>query len=108
MIIQPYVENAIWHGLSPKDGKGTLTVTIEKKPDHLICKIDDDGIGRVRAALTEQPGITKTPLSGKLNQRRLTLLQDLYGIEFNVQYIDKYLPDGTASGTTVVLNIPAT
>ncbi len=108
MIIQPYVENAIWHGLSPKDGKGKLVVSIEKKADHLICKIDDNGIGRVRAALTEQPGIPKQPLSGKLNQRRLSLLQDLYGIGFNVQYIDNYLPGGTASGTTVILYIPAT
>jgi LytS/YehU family sensor histidine kinase len=106
MLLQPYIENAIWHGLSPKEGKGKLKITIEKKEDHLFCLIDDNGVGREQAALTSQPGITKEPLSSKLNHRRLQLLRDLYGAKFNVQYKDNYLPDGSSAGTTVILQIP--
>jgi sensor histidine kinase YesM len=107
MILQPYVENAIWHGLSPKEGKGKVTISIEKKDDYLACRIEDNGIGRKEAALTKQPGISKQPLSSKLNHRRLALLQDIYGIRFDVQYFDNYLQDGKPAGTTVVLNIPS-
>ena len=107
MIIQPYIENAIWHGLSPKEGKGKLKITIEKKEKHLICKIEDNGIGRVQAASTQPAGLPKQPLSSTLNHRRLTLLKDLYGIGFDVQYIDNYHPGGTAAGTTVILHIPS-
>jgi ligand-binding sensor domain-containing protein len=106
LLLQPYIENAIWHGLSPKDGKGKLKITIEKKEDYLACMIDDNGVGRLQAGLTKQAGITKEPLSSKLNHRRLQLLRDLYGKKFNVQYKDNYLQDGTAAGTTVILHIP--
>jgi ligand-binding sensor domain-containing protein len=103
MLLQPYVENAIWHGLSPKDGKGKLTISIMKEGDHLSCVIDDNGIGRAQAALTQHPGITKQPLSSKLNYRRLALLRELYKIGFDVKYIDKTLPE---TGTRVILHIP--
>ena len=50
LLLQPYVENAIWHGLSLKDERGKLSRTIQKKQNSLICIIDDDGIRRTKAA----------------------------------------------------------
>jgi ligand-binding sensor domain-containing protein len=49
MLIQPFVENAIWHGLVHKAGKGNLTVKLEYKRTLIICTIEDNGIGRKEA-----------------------------------------------------------
>ena len=45
LIIQPYAENAIWHGLMHKEEKGHLSIEVEQDNDHLFLKITDDGIG---------------------------------------------------------------
>ena len=50
LIIQPYTENAIWHGLMHKDEKGHLEIKLFQQEDVLFCKITDDGIGRKKAA----------------------------------------------------------
>ncbi|MGL5888248.1 MAG: histidine kinase, partial [Bacteroidia bacterium] len=51
MLIQPFIENAIWHGLLHKEnGAGELTITIGRKNDLLQIEIDDNGIGRTAAA----------------------------------------------------------
>ena len=54
LIIQPYAENAIWHGLMHKDEKGHLDIDIRQESDHLIMTIKDDGIGRKKSADDEK------------------------------------------------------
>ena len=46
LIIQPFIENAIWHGIIPKAGTGKVNVILEKNDETLFCIIDDNGIGR--------------------------------------------------------------
>ncbi|MVM39292.1 hypothetical protein GO730_19870 [Spirosoma sp. HMF3257] len=53
MLLQPYVENAIWHGLMPKEGPKTLKITARIQNDHIVCMIDDNGVGRAFAPRTE-------------------------------------------------------
>lgn len=53
MLLQPYVENAIWHGLMPKEGKKTLTITARVENHHIVCIIEDNGVGRKFAPRTE-------------------------------------------------------
>jgi LytS/YehU family sensor histidine kinase len=107
MLFQPYVENAIWHGLSPKDGIGRLTIAIRREDEKITCVIDDNGIGRAAASKKDQPGISKHAMSSKMNQRRLDLLRELYGFGFEIQYKDKFGSDGKSSGTQVIIHIPA-
>lgn len=46
MILQPYIENAIWHGIMPKENGGTIDVSIKlKEPDLLLIQVKDDGVG---------------------------------------------------------------
>jgi LytS/YehU family sensor histidine kinase len=50
MMIQPHVENAIWHGLMNKTGKGKITMTFRREEPHFVaCMVEDDGIGRVKS-----------------------------------------------------------
>ncbi|TLV00766.1 two-component regulator propeller domain-containing protein [Dyadobacter luticola] len=53
MLLQPYIENAIWHGLMPKEGEKRLTITARVANDHIICTIEDNGVGREFAPRTE-------------------------------------------------------
>ena len=53
MLLQPYVENAIWHGLMPKEGEKKLTITARLSDRHIICTIEDNGVGRNFAPRTE-------------------------------------------------------
>jgi LytS/YehU family sensor histidine kinase len=46
MLLQPYVENAIWHGLMPREGEKKLTITARLSDRHIICTIGDNGVGR--------------------------------------------------------------
>lgn len=46
MLLQPYVENAIWHGLMPREGEKKLTITARLRDRHIICTIGDNGVGR--------------------------------------------------------------
>lgn len=53
MLLQPYVENAIWHGLMPKEGDKKLTISAKLHGRHMICTIEDSGVGRAFAPRTE-------------------------------------------------------
>ena len=50
MLIQPYIENAIWHGLMNKNEKGRISLDIKLEQDNLVCTVIDNGIGREKAA----------------------------------------------------------
>ena len=47
LILQPFIENSIWHGISKKEGKGHIQIDIKQKDGMLLCIIDDDGVGRI-------------------------------------------------------------
>ncbi|MCF0054939.1 two-component regulator propeller domain-containing protein [Dyadobacter sp. CY356] len=53
MLLQPYVENAIWHGLMPKEGEKKLKITARILDKHIVCTIEDNGVGRTFAPRTE-------------------------------------------------------
>lgn len=103
MIIQPYVENAIWHGLLHKEEKGKVTVTIDKNRDNkLQVSISDNGIGRCQAALLKSKESNKAKSYGmKITSDRL-----MKSNEGNtIQTIDHVDHDRKAAGTTVILSI---
>jgi ligand-binding sensor domain-containing protein len=53
MLLQPYVENAIWHGLMPKEGEKKLIISAQIVDGHILCIIEDNGVGRVRTPRRE-------------------------------------------------------
>jgi LytS/YehU family sensor histidine kinase len=104
MYLLPYVENAIRHGIRFLQNKmGQININVTKEKEYLICRIDDNGIGREKAlALRNQMHTEYQSRGMQLSKRRA----DLYHIELEI--IDKSDEKGFAAGTAVVLKIPLT
>jgi len=106
MLVQPFVENAILHGLAPKGEQGNITVSFRVVENLVEVIIVDDGIGR-KAALKrkEQRDSKRKSLGMQVTQERLDIFRKETGREVSMQIVD--LLDGEkAVGTKVILRIP--
>lgn len=107
MLIQPYVENAITHGLMNKEEKGHLEVKLEQKGEVIFCTIEDDGIGRERAKeLQKEKNNNHISMGTSITENRLRLVHEVYGKTMKVKYTDLTDAEGKAAGTRVEINIP--
>lgn len=102
MLIQPHVENAILHGIKPKEGKGHLSIRFILDDDFLICEIEDDGIGRIRARQLPRRRDHRS-MATQINRDRLRLLRLSKSDKIDIQIIDKENP----TGTKVIIKLPA-
>ena len=95
LILQPFVENAIWHGLSPKEGAKKLQVTISKNDLNCIeISIEDNGIGRVKAQeFKDQKIIKRESIGLKLTEERLAVFTNLLNPKHQIFFED--LIEGT-------------
>ncbi len=108
MIVQPYVENAVKHGLLHKKGNKYLSISFKRSDDSLIIIIDDNGIGRERANERNQLKNEKhSSFSTEANSKRIELLNKGRRKNIGVVYIDK-VENNIAIGTTVIITIPLT
>ncbi|MCW3072477.1 MAG: hypothetical protein JWO44_2367 [Bacteroidetes bacterium] len=109
MLLQPFVENAIKHGLKYMEGekRGLIEVEFIEKNGLLECSVQDNGIGRTRSE--EMNRISKETYHKStallVTQERLDLLQEGKNIQ-SLEIIDLYDEQGNASGTKVILRIP--
>ena len=104
LLLQPFVENAIWHGLMHKEERGSLTIIIRLEDNTLTCIIRDNGIGRKRAAFLKSKSAEKHKSMGlQITAERMALLTGTgeQGHFFKIE--DLYDPEGNAAGTQVVL-----
>jgi len=107
LIIQPYTENAIWHGLMHKEDKGQLDIDVSEENDHLYIKITDNGIGRKKAAEISSKSATKHKSMGlRITKDRIDMLQKPNGTESPVKIVDLENEDGSAAGTEVIIKMP--
>src|SRR4029077_19107313 len=75
LLIQPFVENAIWHGLLHKEDPGKLDITVKVEKNILICVIEDNGVGRSRARTSESKSVeTKKSMGIQISRQRLSLI----------------------------------
>ena len=106
MILQPFVENAIWHGLLPKAKKGTIRIKITEEEDHLHCSIIDDGIGREASMkLNKESKHKKSSMGIKITADRLKLMTK-EKIKEVIDIIDLKDEFNRAIGTQVNILIP--
>ncbi len=108
LIIQPYIENAIWHGLLHKTDPGSLQIHLNLlSPSMLQCIIQDNGVGREKAAeLKSKTATRKKSLGMELTENRLLLLNQYASVHSSVEIEDLKNGEGEASGTRVILKIP--
>ena len=107
MLIQPYVENSIGHGIMPLDKKGHLEITIKLGQGKLICSIEDNGIGREAAMeIKKAKGTNHNSLGTQITNSRLNLVNSFYGTDLKVVYTDLRDENDKASGTLVEIQIP--
>lgn len=108
MLIQPFIENAIVHGLSPKNKNMQLTLTINKAGSVLICTIGDNGIGRVKAAeIAQKKAHAHQSMGIEITRKSILLqMQSKNHIKDSVTITDNYDEKGNATGTLVCLKIP--
>jgi LytS/YehU family sensor histidine kinase len=107
MLIQPYVENSILHGLMPSEIKGLITIDLKLEKEFIMCTIEDNGIGR-EAALERKKQVDsgRNSYGTQIVSSRLDLVNALYGTSLRTTYTDLKNDQGTAAGTRVEIQIP--
>lgn len=108
MLIQPYLENAIFHGINPKEGNGKIEISIKIVNQFIKISIADDGIGREKSKAIQslQPAARHKSLGMKITKDRVRILNNIHQSNLNVNIIDLYNDKMEAIGTQVDLFIP--
>jgi tetratricopeptide (TPR) repeat protein len=97
MLIQPYIENAVWHGLRYKESKGKLLLRFHKDSKNLVVEITDNGIGRKKSAASKTENQKKHNSMGLKNiQHRLALINKVYHANYRVSLEDLEHDNGTS------------
>ncbi len=106
MLIQPYIENAIWHGLRYKEEKGLLTIRFFTEDEKLYCTVQDNGIGRKKSAELKTNNQKNYQSTGIKNTReRIELLNKLHGTQLDISIFDTE-SGGQSTGTMVKISLP--
>ncbi|HQW85546.1 MAG TPA: tetratricopeptide repeat protein [Flavobacteriales bacterium] len=103
LIVQPFVENAVLHGLSEKPGERRLAVRFERAGGHVRCTITDNGVGRNGAGAAVHGTRDHRSLGMQLTRERLLLLTRRLGGERSVHIEDLHDAGGASAGTRVTL-----
>ena len=105
MILQPYAENAIWHGIKPKPEGGHVQVGVRKEGKVLVFIVEDNGIGREQSRALKQASVMKHKSMGmKVTEDRIKAMGRVKGSQVEIQ--DLKDAAGSATGTRVIIRLP--
>lgn len=105
MLIQPYVENAIVHGLLPKQSPGKIIIALQKQNDTILCIVEDNGIGRENSQQFKKNRVQHKSMGMNITQERLDILNAGFNSNISCEIIDLF-DKGYPAGTRVRLIIP--
>ncbi len=109
MLLQPFVENAIWHGLMNKKEKGHIEIKFAIDGDYLLCTVTDNGIGRVAAEeIKATRKIQNKSVGITITKERLNIINSEMYENMNIKVIDLYDKNNLPTGTTVKIKIALT
>ncbi|HET8734996.1 MAG TPA: histidine kinase, partial [Pricia sp.] len=91
LMLQPFIENCIWHGFTGKVTQGRITIDFRKKNNMLLCSVDDDGLGRVKNEMAS----ARKSLGIAITENRIKILNQRKKANGNLQIIDKLHNTGT-------------
>ncbi|WP_255307377.1 tetratricopeptide repeat protein [Allomuricauda sp. CP2A] len=108
LALQPFLENSLWHGLSPKEGKKMIHLNVKRKSqNHVSIEIEDNGVGRGAAEANKENRVLKRKSVGiRITKERLANFSKDYQNKFDVDIVDLFNTDGSPKGTKVILDIP--
>ncbi len=106
LLIHPFIENAIEHGLKSKSEKGFIDIDFSFNNNKLICRITDNGIGIKASKNINKINNTNRSEIGLINtQKRIELIRQIYGIKIEVK-MEEHLPENDDPGTKITLAFP--
>ncbi|SHJ84356.1 tetratricopeptide repeat-containing sensor histidine kinase [Pseudozobellia thermophila] len=97
LLLQPFIENSIWHGISKKNGEGRVDVHVRAEGDFLVCCIDDDGVGRQKKIDMRKENHS---MGLKITRNRLEIINRLKRRKGSFKVVDKQV------GTLVEVKLP--
>lgn len=107
LLLQPFAENAIWHGLVNKTGERKLNIQIWQEDKTLRCVIEDNGIGRKAAADLQVQRKGHQSMALRMTERRLAIVNEQYGEDISNLIISDLKNDNSAAaGTRVDIILP--
>jgi hypothetical protein len=107
LILQPFIENAIWHGIMPMTEGGKVSVTVKQENENIICTVEDDGIGREVSLQNKMQTLPHQSKGVRLTQQRLTLENSLNERGALLTIVDKKSDDGKPAGTIINITLKA-
>lgn len=107
LLIQPYIENAIWHGIMHKPEQyGTVITDFRVEQNYLLCTITDDGIGRKKSSeINAERRKNHKSYGTEITEKRLQAYNSLYGTRVGIDYIDLTDENNNPKGTSVKIKI---
>ena len=106
MLIQPFIENAIWHGATP-DKELHLNISFKREENDLVCLIDDDGIGIETSLKNKEPELNYQSVGISNIKQRIHVLNEKYNLQSTIEIRDKSkIHLNGKTGTTVSLHLP--
>ncbi|HYG53271.1 MAG TPA: histidine kinase, partial [Flavobacteriales bacterium] len=106
MIIQPFIENALWHGLMAQKGEQKLIVNIYTGSEQLCIEVEDNGVGREASTQFNAGRKKNESLGMKITKERLDLLENFHNVKAEAVIVDKFKTDNTSGGTKAIVKIP--
>ena len=106
LLLQPFVENAIWHGVNPKQSDGEIGIEFLQKEEALYCIVKDNGIGRKKASkLKSQLAANHKSMGLQITKERLAVMGINHNNEPPVEIEDLHDENGLAAGTKVTIKV---
>lgn len=105
MLIQPYVENAVIHGVAPLHTPGHIMIYIERSGDFIRAMVEDNGVGRQKAAQKKKEDGYRS-MGMTITRERLEIINQLYGNKMSEKITDLYDDEGNPAGTRVEIFVP--
>lgn len=108
MLIQPFIENGLWHGVAANNKAIHITIHFKKENNCLICTVEDNGIGLNQAEKNKNESAIRRKSHGISNiKQRIQLLNEKHGLHCTVSIRDKQnIPGSTTTGTMVKICLP--
>ena len=106
LLIQPFVENAILHGMVPKDGNGKIEVQFDVENSQLVCTVTDDGIGLSESKILKENSVTAhKSMALEITKKRLEIMESTTSKAAQID-IEELEENHKKAGTKVTLRLP--